>query len=495
MKDITEYADAHLRVFDRPPIPDASDLNSVYLIGICGTGMGSLAGLLRDAGYLVSGSDAAAYPPMSTRLQAMDIDVFEGFDADHLQPTPDLVIVGNACTPTHVEAACARDNNLVQASFPEAVRHLFLNSRQSVVVAGTHGKTTTTGLVTHAFTTLGLDPGFLVGGVLKSSNSSCAAGTGRYFIIEGDEYDSAYFDKKPKFMHYQPHIGIVTSLEYDHVDIYDDFDDYIAAFQRFAAIVDPKGTLVLNGDDANVRALAEHTSASVITYGFSADVYVRAENPVASGRGQVFDLHVDSRKVGSVTLPMSGRHNVLNTLAAISAALAAGISPETTLDAFANFEGLKRRQEVVLEQNGVTVIDDFAHHPTAVSETLTAIKQRYPDNRIIAVFEPRSNSSRRKVFQEPYTEAFKAADVVIISSPPFRHNDNVADFMDIDEVVTEIASSGIDARAFSVFEDLFDHLTNTVCRGDIVLIMSNGGFQGIHKKLSSYIVEGADVSG
>lgn len=495
MKDINEYADAELRVFPRPPLPAPDKIKSAYLIGICGTGMGSLAGLLKDARYSVSGSDAAVYPPMSTRLAAMGIQVHEGFDAGHLTPHPDLIVVGNACTPTHVEAAFARDYKLTQTSFPEAVKHFFLQSHKSVVVAGTHGKTTTTGLVTHAFNQLGLEPGYLVGGVLKSTDSSYSIGAGEYFIIEGDEYDSAYFDKQPKFMHYQPHIGIVTSLEYDHVDIYEDFDDYIAAFERFAGIIDPKGTLILNGDDDNVASLAKHTSAKVVTYGFGEEVDIRATDFVASESGQSYCLQLKGSDVGTVSLPMSGKHNILNSLAALGAALATDSNPADIVNSLSDFAGLKRRQEVVLEANGITVIDDFAHHPTAVSETIQAIRQRFPDSRLVAVFEPRSNSSRRKVFQDPYIEAFQSADIAIISSPPFRHNDNAEDFMDIDHVVSDVISKGVEARAFSVFEDLFDYLTNTVQQGDIVLIMSNGGFQGIHQKLSAYITESLQATG
>ena len=495
MKDISEYADAHLRIFPRPSPPAPDSISSVHLIGICGTGMGSLAGLFSDAGYNVQGSDAAAYPPMSTRLRDMNILVFEGYHSVHLNPTPDLVVVGNACTPTHAEAAFARDNDFVQLSLPEAVKHFFLNGKKSVVVAGTHGKTTTTGLVVHAFSRLGMDPGYLVGGVLRDRNSSYSIGGGKYFVIEGDEYDSAYFDKRPKFMHYQPHVGIITSLEYDHVDIYDDFEDYVSAFRSFASIVDPEGVLILNGDDPAIRELASHTTASVMTYGLTEDVDTRATNVRAEADVQHFDLIIDGAVASTVTLPMNGRHNVSNTLAAISAALACGASPEDVSRTFATFEGLKRRQEIVLNENGVTVIDDFAHHPTAVEETLRAIRQRYPDNRVIGVFEPRSNSSRRKVFENPYIDAFSVADQVIISSPPFRHNDNQDDFMDITNVVNKICDRGIPAVAFEDFEDLFHHLSSSIVAGDVILIMSNGGFNGIHQKLSEYIQSEMPVIG
>ncbi|NNE34330.1 MAG: UDP-N-acetylmuramate:L-alanyl-gamma-D-glutamyl-meso-diaminopimelate ligase [Rhodothermales bacterium] len=492
MKDISEYPDAHLRIFDRKPAPRPDAIRSVHFIGICGTGMGSLAGLMKDAGYNVRGSDAAVYPPMSTRLEELGISLIEGFSTDNLQPEPDVVIVGNACTPTHVEAAFAREQNLVQLSFPEALAHFFLKSKRSLVVAGTHGKTTTTGMLSHILVSSGADPGFLVGGVMQNGNVSYRIGSGTHFVVEGDEYDSAYFDKRPKFMHYGPAAAIVTSLEFDHADIYDNVEDYREAFEQFAESIEPEGVLVLNAEVQDVLALENRTQARVLTYSTKGreieaerSVDVWAENPGSSADGIRFDLvaakSITGREIRErIFLPMTGDHNLSNALAASAVALHEGITPKEIAEAFSSFRGLKRRQEIVAEIDGVTIIDDFAHHPTAVRETIYAIKDRWPGRRIVSVFEPRSNSSRRKVFESSYVDAFLEADAVFISSPPFRHNDDPSNFMDVNIVTARLMGAGIDARSLSSHSDLKDVLADSVESGDVVLIMSNGGFGGIH---------------
>jgi len=480
LKNLSDFPDAHLRIFDRPPVPDAID--EVYLIGICGTGMGSLAGLFQQAGYRVRGSDRAAYPPMSTRLAEMGIPILEGFDPAHLDPPPDLVIVGNACIPTHVEATYAREQRLVQQSFPEALGHFFLHDRRSLVVAGTHGKTTTTGMLVHVLGEAGLDPGFLVGGVMTNGNVSYNAGTGPHFVVEGDEYDSAYFDKRPKFMHYRPTSAIVTSMEFDHADIYDDWDDYRDAFHAFARLVPPDGLLVLCGDDANVRALADHTVARVRCYGLH-DADVTARNAEPTHGGQRFTLVVDGEDRVEIFLPMSGRHNLLNALAVCTIALDEGLTPEQIAQGFGTFLGMKRRQEVRGEVGGVLVVDDFAHHPTAVHETIRAVGERWPGRRVVAVFEPRSNSSRRKVFETPYAEAFDGAGLVFLSAPPFRHNDEVERFMDAEVVVQTITARGAPAFVYPDADALLPPLLAQVQPGDVVLIMTNGSFGGLHDRL------------
>lgn len=484
MKQLSDFPDAHLRIFERPPAPSPDSIRSVYLIGICGTGMGSLAGLLHDAGYDVRGSDAAAYPPMSDRLREMEIPVLEGYDVANLSPKPDLVVVGNACAPDHPEAAFVREQGWPQLSLPEAVAHFFLNDRRSIVVAGTHGKTTTTGLLVHVLRSAGLDPGFLVGGVMVNGNLNYAVGSGRHFVIEGDEYDSAYFDKRPKFMHYRPSAAVITSMEFDHADIYDDWDDYRSAFRDFAGIVGSGNLLALYGDDPEVRELVFHTASRVHFYGTEGDDdSVTARHVQRVDGGQEFDLHVDEVLLGRFFLPMSGRHNLRNALAVCAIALDEGVEPDEIRRGFASFEGLKRRQEVRGITDDVIVVDDFAHHPTAVRETTQAVADRWPGRRVVAVFEPRSNSSRRKVFEQAYAEAFNAAGAVFISAPPVRHNDRADDLLDEATVVRAIQSRGISASAHSGADDLLPHLLDTLRPGDVALIMSNGAFGGIHEKL------------
>lgn len=485
MKDITTLPDAHLRVFERPPVPDPDQPLDIYLIGICGTGMGSLAGLLQQLGHHVRGSDEAAYPPMSVRLAEMGIRVHEGYDADRLRASPpDLVIVGNACTPTHVEAAYARDNQIPQLSMPETLAHFFLDHRKSLVVAGTHGKTTTTGLLVHVLRWAQKAPGFMVGGVMLNGNVSYGVGREPYFVVEGDEYDSAYFDKRPKMMHYQPDSAIISSMEFDHADIYDDWSDYREAFRSFAGIVHEDGLLALNGDDPEVRLLSRNARSRVRYYGLEGtEDDVTATNVRSGSGGQRFTLVVDGEEVVEVFFPMSGRHNLLNALAVCTIALDEGIPPEVLAEGISHFRGMKRRQEIRGEVGGVLVIDDFAHHPTAVRETVRAIAERWPERRIVAVFEPRSNSSRRKIFENAYAEAFDAAGAAFLSMPAIRDNDKADDLLDAEAVAARINDSGIPASAHGNADELLPSLLEMLRPGDVALIMSNGGFGNVHYKL------------
>ena len=490
MRRLEDFADADLRVFDRPPLPPPEAIRSVYLVGICGKGMGALAELLHEAGYEVAGSDEAAYPPMSTRLAARGIRVDEGYSATHLDPMPDLVVVGNAAIPTHPEAAAARERGMVQASLPEALAHLFLAQRRPAVIAGTHGKTTTTGLLTHVLREAGHDPGFLVGGVMVGEERTSALGSGPVFCVEGDEYDAAYFDKRPKMILYRPHRAVVTSLEFDHADIYRDWGEYKRAFHAFAALPPPDGLLVLNGEDREVRALAERTWARVRLYGeegteasgVSYDVAARGLTAVEGG--QRFTLVASGEAVTEVFLPMGGRYNAMNALAVAAVAMDAGVSPEAVARGLNLFRGMKRRQEVVAEAGGVLVVDDFAHHPTAVAATVRGVRERWPGRRVVAVFEPRSNSSRRKAFETPYTSALATADRLFLSAPPLRHNDDPADFLDAKTVARGVRAGGTEAAAYDSADALLPDLVDALAPGDLALVMSNGSFDGLPRRLA-----------
>ena len=484
MRNLSEFSDSHLRIFDRPDVPDTASIRDVYLVGICGTGMGSLAGLFHEAGFEVRGSDAATWPPMSDRLEALGIPVKEGFDADNLRPVPDLTVVGNACTPTHVEAAFARDQGLVQMSLSEAVAHFFIQDRRSLVVAGTHGKTTTTSLMAHVFRSAGRDPGFLVGGVMNNGNQSYAVGSGPHFIIEGDEYDTAYFDKRPKFMHYRPSTAIVTSVEFDHADIYQSMDDYREAFGAFAQSVPENGLLVLCTDDEEVRKLESQASCRIKTYGLdSGRADVSAVRVKTGSDGQRFDLVSDGTIQGRLWLPLSGKHNLQNALAVATVALDEGLTIEEIAAGFGSFKGIQRRQQIRGKEAGVIVVDDFAHHPTAVKATVQSACELWPDRRVVAVFEPRSNSSRRKVFEKGYADAFSQAGAVFLSRPPFRHNDRKEDFMDINAVIDQIRLHGASAAAAEGADNLLPLILEELKPGDVALVMSNGGFGGIHERL------------
>jgi len=455
VKKLTDYPDSDLRIFDRPPLPGAEELKSVFLVGICGTGMGSLASLFANAGYRVSGSDQAAYPPMSVTLANQGIQVFGEYTETNLADTPDLVVIGNSCTPTHVEAAFARNHGLAQASFPEALAHYFIQDRKSIVVAGTHGKTTTTSLLVHVFQTAGIDPGYLVGGIMGNETPNTASGVSDYFLIEGDEYDSAYFDKRPKFMHYRPSSAVVTSVEFDHADIYDSPQDYLESFEEFVKLLPPEGLLVLNCDDPTTADLAGHTPARVCFYGFNSGAEIQAQDIRTEESGQSFELFKSGDSFGRFSLSMHCRHNLSNALAVSAIALDEGISTE----------------------------DDFAHHPTAVRATIGACRERWPERRIVAIFEPRSNSSRRKVFEKGYMQAFSEAGAAFLKRPPFRHNDRRADFMDIDDVIKKLRELGIHSCSAETVDDLLNSLLDFLEPGDVALIMSNGGFGNIHRRL------------
>ena len=498
MRRLEDFDDADLRVFARPALPPPGAVRSVYLVGICGKGMGALAELLAEAGYAVRGSDEAAYPPMSTRLEAAGIPVLEGYDAAHLDGPdgpPDLVVVGNAALPTHPEAAAARERGLVQASLPEALAHLFLASRRPAVVAGTHGKTTTTGMLVHVLREAGLDPGFLVGGVLAGEARTSGLGTGDVFCVEGDEYDAAYFDKRPKMILYRPHRAVVTSLEFDHADIYADWPEYKRAFHAFAALPPPDGLLVLNGEDPEVRRLAKRTWARVRLYGVEPSgrrsqgaeggpFDVAARGLQTADGVQTFALVVGGVSVADVRLPLGGRYNALNALAVAAVALDAGATPEQVAAGLASFRGMKRRQEVA-HDGDVLVIDDFAHHPTAVEATVRGVRERWPGRRVVAVFEPRSNSSRRAAFQAPYGRALAAADAVFLSAPPLRHNDDPAHFLDAGAVADAVGGAGVEAAAYGSADALLPDLLGALRPGDLALVMSNGSFDGLVGKLTA----------
>ncbi|GBD01234.1 UDP-N-acetylmuramate--L-alanyl-gamma-D-glutamyl-meso-2,6-diaminoheptandioate ligase [bacterium HR18] len=483
MKRLEEYPDAHLRLFERPPAPPPEAVREVYLIGICGSGMGTLAVLLHEGGYKVRGSDAAAYPPMSTYLRQRGISFYEDYDPAHLEPPPDLVVVGNACTPTHPEAAAARERRLPQLSLPEALAHFFLRHRRPVVVAGTHGKTTTSGLLAHVLHCAGWDPGFFIGGVMIGAETSGRIGSGPWFVIEGDEYDSAYFDKRPKFLHYRPQSVLLTAIEFDHADLYDDLEDYREAFEQLVALLPTQGLLIAHGDDPLVRQLARQCPAQVRTYGLHTpcDITVGSLHPTFEG--QHFELIADGQKIGRFFLPLSGRHNLRNALAVCAFALQQGLSPEQLHEGLATFPGMKRRLEVRGEAGGILVVDDFAHHPTAVRETLRAARQRWPNRRLIAVFEPRSNSSRRRRFESDYIEAFDDADAVWLSMPPFRHNDHPEDFFDPEHVAAGIRARGIPAEVANGADALLPRLLESLQAGDVALLMSNGAFGNLPARL------------
>lgn len=480
LKKLKALPDASVRIFDRPVV-DIHQVRKVHIVGVCGTAMGSLAGLFVEAGYAVSGSDTGCYPPMSDLITEIGVKFKEGYSEKNIG-NADIVVVGNAIGPQNPEAKYARENNLPTLSLAEALQKFFMQEKRSLVVAGTHGKTTTTGLLVHVLRSAVRNPGYMVGGVMVGHEKSFGVGAGEYFILEGDEYDTAYFDKRPKFLNYRPTSAIVTSVEFDHADIYSDVEEYRQAFAFFSEEV--SDTLVLYGDDPVVRDLAEHTDAQILTYGLTEEVDITAKDIETSEQGQGFTLSMKGNELGRLFVPMSGEHNLLNTLAVCALCLSEGLSLEEIKEGLNTFKGLKRRQEVRGIVNDIIVIDDFAHHPTAVRETIKAIEERYPSRRLIAVFEPRSNTSRSTLFEREYEKSFDHADLVYLSVPPFiAHRDSKDDMMDVEKLAEAITKRGIEAYGLQGADAIVNDFKEKAQLGDVILVMSNGGFEGIHEKL------------
>lgn len=452
----------------------------IHLVGVAGTGMGSFAGMLKTAGYEVTGSDESVYPPMSDMLTAWGVEVMTPYSPANLDAArPDLVIIGNVIRRVNVEATAVRERGIPQMSFPAAFGSLVLEGKHSVVVAGTHGKTTTSALLSHVLVVAGTGPTFLVGGVTVNYNSNFRNGSGPFVVVEGDEYDTAYFDKGPKFMHYRARTALLTSVEFDHADIYRDMAHYESAYDKFAATIPEDGFLAVSAAYPNAVAIAQRSSrAYVATYAAHGDAEYVAENLRFGPEGARFAIREPRGAAGEFLLPMSGHHNVENAVGVYAAARALGLTADQIRAGFASFRGVKRRQEIRGEIGGVLVIDDFAHHPTAVRETITAIRLRYPERRLWAVFEPRSNTSRRNIHQSEYTTAFDGAARASIRVPEPHDKVPIDEQLDIDRVVDALRAKGIDAEASPDVGELVRRVIAEAQPGDVILVMSNGAFGG-----------------
>jgi UDP-N-acetylmuramate: L-alanyl-gamma-D-glutamyl-meso-diaminopimelate ligase len=464
-----------------------SKAKHVHVIGIGGSAMAPLAGMLREQGFRVTGSDSGVYPPASTLLESLGISFFHTFDAAHLEPTPDLVVVGNIIARGNPELEELLDRKIPYRSMPEILEEVFLPGRHSIVVSGTHGKTTTTAMLAWIFHAAGKRPNFLVGGVAENFGKSYGLEGGPEFILEGDEYETAIWDRGPKFFHYHPDDLIVTSLEYDHADIYADFETYELAFRRLVNLVPRKGRVVIWGDTeqsgAALRRAAEKAFCPVETYGFSAQNDWVGSDVVASGETMRFRVTHRGKAFGEFALAATGRHNVLNAMAAIAVADGRGIGTDALAKALSTFRSVKRRMDVKGERAGVLVVDDFAHHPTAVSATIEAARSRWPNRRLWAILEPRSNSMRRKVFQESLPKALALADRVVLGGVFRAQQLGDENRLAPESVAQSVRELGIDARAFAGAEAIADYLSGETKEGDLLLVMSNGSFDGLCDKL------------
>jgi len=457
---------------------------NVYLMGICGTGMASLAGLLRQLGFNVRGSDTQAYPPMGELLKRLQIPVSIGYKPENLFPRPDLVVIGNVIRRDNPEAQYVIENDIPYLSFPQAISSFFLRDKMSLVVAGTHGKTTTSSLLLSALEATGLEPGFMIGGVVKKHGCGFRLGDASYFILEGDEYDTAFFDKQPKFMHYRPFGAILTSIEFDHADIYPDIDAIVKAFRRFVRLIPEDGVLVACSDWAHVKGLLGEARCRVITYGMNEDAAWRLTGIRDSGKNgsMSFDFLYNGT-MGSCEILLPGRHNALNSLAVIALCDAIGVDCKIAKQGLGAAQGVKRRQEVRGEIDGVLVIDDFAHHPTAVRETIAALKARYAGRRLIVVFEPRTNTSRRNIFQDDYAKSFAGADWALIREVPDPEKVMPDERFSSERLADDLCKQGVSAICLPDATAIINILAKDCRSGDVVAVFSNGAFEGIHDRL------------
>jgi UDP-N-acetylmuramate: L-alanyl-gamma-D-glutamyl-meso-diaminopimelate ligase len=469
----------------------------IHIIGIAGSAMSPLAGMLRENGFRVTGSDKGVYPPASTLLENLGIPFFESFDAAHLQPTPDLVVVGNVIARGNPELEEVLDRKIPYRSLPEMLEEVFLPGKHSIVVSGTHGKTTTTAMLAWIFHVAGKQPNFLVGGVAENFGKNYGLEGGPEFILEGDEYETAIWDRGPKFFHYHPDDLIITSLEYDHADIYPDFETYELAFRRLVNLVPRKGRLVIWGDtEASgpaLRRVASKAFCPVETYGVAPSNEWTASSVTVEENGTRFRVSHQGKFFADFLLGATGKHNVLNAMAAIAVAHGRGVTIEALAEALSSFRSVKRRMDVKGERGGILVVDDFAHHPTAVRATIEAARGRWPHRRLWAILEPRSNSMRRKVFQEALPQALALADRVILGGVFRAQQLGDENRLDPESVAARVRELGKDAHEFPTADEIAAYLSREARPNDLLMIMSNGSFDGLCDKLLKSLDQGSPV--
>jgi UDP-N-acetylmuramate: L-alanyl-gamma-D-glutamyl-meso-diaminopimelate ligase len=467
-----------------------SDLKNgavIHLMGICGTAMASLAGLLKDRGFRVTGSDANPYPPMSTQLADLGIEIMKGYSAKNLSHHPDFVIVGNVISKENPEAVELQRLKIPFSSLPCVLGDVVIAKNESVVISGTHGKTTTTSLMSWVAECNGIRSGFLIGGIPKNFLQSFRNPKDEYFIIEGDEYDTAYFDKVPKFVHYKPKHVILTSIEFDHADIYKDLDHVKSAFKQLLDLMPADGTLVTHAEDKNILDVINQCEHNLkvqnrVTYGFHKADYLCKKVREESG-WTYFQVFQGTHFLGEYQLAMPGDYNILNATAVIAMADQLKWNSEKTREALQSFLGVKRRQEIIGEPRGITIIEDFAHHPTAVRETIKGIQSRFPGRKVFSVFEPRSATSRRKIFQKDYVTAFKTSEEVLIARAFDQSKISSEDRFSTIDLVSDLKTSQVKAAEFENADAIVKYLKAEAKPQDVILIMSNGGFDGIYQKL------------
>ncbi len=458
-------------------------VRSVHLVAICGTAMGALACMLKEMGYEVTGSDQHVYPPMSDFLRAKGIQIFEGFHTDHLVLRPDLVVVGNAVSRENPEAKAMLSMGLPYCSMPQAINRFAAAGKRQIVITGTHGKTTTSSFIAWLLHCAQMDPSFLIGGILADFNSNYRVGRGNWIVLEGDEYDTAFFDKGAKFFHYTPDVAVLTGIEFDHADIFKDLDAVKQTFGKFMKALPVASKLIAFDADENIAELLPAVNARLVSYGKHPETEWTLGEVRVAPPFTYFRVFHHGQPHGNYRTRMIGQHNLSNLLAGMAVADCLNIDDAVVAHALENFKGVRRRQEVRGIKNDMVVIDDFAHHPTAVRETIQAVKSFYTDRRLVAVFEPRTNSSRRDVFQAVYPTCFDGADLICIRQAPLLEKIPEGHRFSSRRLVDDLNALGKKALFFEDTDAIIEHLRHQAKPGDVLLIMSNGGFDNIHARL------------
>ena len=455
----------------------------IHLIGICGTAMASLAGMLLQRGFRVTGSDAASYPPMSDFLASLGIRVAQPFSVENINPRPDMVVVGNVVSRGNVELEHVLDQRIPFCSLPQILHDEFLRGKEVLAVAGTHGKTTTTSMLAWIFESAGMHPSFLIGGIAENFGSSFQLGEGKHFIIEADEYDSAFFDKGPKFMHYFPDAAILTSVEFDHADIYKDLDAVETAFKRLVNLIPRRGRIIGFDSGESMGRCLDRALCPVEQYGSKAEADWRVQNLHFGPTGTTWSVFRKGQAWGDFEFDLAGEYNVWNATAATAMAAAYGIAAGDIAKALKTFKSVKRRLEIRARVNGITIIDDFAHHPTAIAGTLRALRSRYPKARLWAILEPRSNTLRRNVFQEELVHSLSEADEIVIANVFKSDAIPAAERLDLAALLAKLKTIAKPARVSADADEIVRLIAPELRSGDVVAILSNGGFGGIYEKL------------
>ena len=449
-----------------------------HFIGICGTAMGSVAAALQNRGYTITGSDQNVYPPMSDFLIKNNINVSVGHDENNIPDKVDLVVVGNAMSRGNVEVESVLNRKIPYTSLPELIKRYFLQGKRNIVITGTHGKTTTSSIIAHLLNDNGLNPNLMIGGIPLDIGEGGRFTESEFFVIEGDEYDTAFFDKRSKFVHYMPEIVVVNNIEFDHADIFNNIEEIKLSFKRMLNIVPENGIVFVNGDDNDAVEVTENCRAPVIKVGANDDCDFKIENLNLESFNSSFSI-----KDNSYQLPMDGEFNVRNAAMAIAVSDFLNIDQQNIIESVSKFSGIARRQELRGEEKNVKVIDDFGHHPTAIAATIGALKQRYPDSKIWAIFEPRSNTSRRNLLQSELEDSLSQADGVIISEVPNPEKVPDGELLDVESVIENLSSRGKEAFIGLSSDDIVNKLIPLTSSGDTIVVLSNGGFGGIHEKL------------